>query len=314
MGRIGWVAALFLFISAGCGDEGGGGTCEPGAEGCPCVQGGLCLGTLQCLSNICVNTGQPPTTTPPEMTTSTPEPTTSGGSNDCPEGQTRCGDACVDLAGDPAHCGGCDEACADGGVCADGECATVADCTVEACPGLTYCDQASKKCLPGCAFNPQCGAGEYCDTASHTCACNEGFHDCDGVCKKNDDPKTCGDACSPCPVPDNAEPTCEDGECGFVCVQGWRACNDQCVPDDWVICGDNKATCTPCPMDPYGWAICDQAYHYCRVDCHTTGYYECGPIMNQVCKLKSGGECTKDEDCCEYDGYECNVGGYCTLK
>lgn len=40
----------------------------------------------------------------------------------CPAGQTRCGTACVDLARDESHCGGCGVACASRMVCLEGRC------------------------------------------------------------------------------------------------------------------------------------------------------------------------------------------------
>lgn len=42
----------------------------------------------------------------------------------CGEGQTRCGDACVDLASDPGHCGACGHDCG-GGACAQHLCSAM---------------------------------------------------------------------------------------------------------------------------------------------------------------------------------------------
>src|SRR5688500_7548990 len=55
----------------------------------------------------------------------------------CPgAGETQCGDDCVDTDNDPAHCGDCDNACADGEVCSSSICK--ASCT----EGLTGCGGA----------------------------------------------------------------------------------------------------------------------------------------------------------------------------
>jgi predicted small lipoprotein YifL len=40
----------------------------------------------------------------------------------CPVGDARCGERCVDLSADPAHCGACGRACEAGQVCTAGAC------------------------------------------------------------------------------------------------------------------------------------------------------------------------------------------------
>nr|MBK7067693.1 hypothetical protein [Deltaproteobacteria bacterium] len=42
----------------------------------------------------------------------------------CPDGQTRCGDACFDLTSDRAHCGSCERFCGDGESCSSSTCQT----------------------------------------------------------------------------------------------------------------------------------------------------------------------------------------------
>ncbi|MBI4703390.1 MAG: hypothetical protein HY744_19935, partial [Deltaproteobacteria bacterium] len=51
----------------------------------------------------------------------------------CPAQLIACGERCVDPLVDPAHCGGCDKACAVGEVCTAGQCA------VECGPGNVKC-------------------------------------------------------------------------------------------------------------------------------------------------------------------------------
>ncbi len=58
-----------------CKDSGGDEDCAPGAAGCPCSSG-LCLGNMQCVANVCVDSAGS-ASTPSEPTTDTPtEPTT----------------------------------------------------------------------------------------------------------------------------------------------------------------------------------------------------------------------------------------------
>lgn len=44
----------------------------------------------------------------------------------CAAGETICGDACVNLSFDPAHCGSCEDGCVPGEACADGACELLA--------------------------------------------------------------------------------------------------------------------------------------------------------------------------------------------
>ena len=47
---------------------------------------------------------------------------TGGGSPTCVSGQTACGNSCVDLTSDSAHCGSCGSACEAGRICQAGTC------------------------------------------------------------------------------------------------------------------------------------------------------------------------------------------------
>ncbi|HJL18279.1 MAG TPA: EB domain-containing protein [Sandaracinaceae bacterium LLY-WYZ-13_1] len=62
-------------------------------------------------------------------------------------------------------------------------------------------------------------------------ACESGHHPCDDACVPDDDPATCGSACTPCPAPENAVATCEDGTCGHACAEGFHDCDGECVPE-----------------------------------------------------------------------------------
>jgi len=218
--------------------------------------------------------------------------TNNGGNNgaSCAKaGFVVCGQECVDTSADPEHCGGCEGACGIGGVCADGECATVEDCRQEGCVGLTVCDEGTGRCVRGCSGNGQCGTeGSFCDGTSRSCACDPDRHACDGVCAASDDVATCGDRCSPCPSDPNGATTCEAGACGLTCAPDHLLCDGACAAcpteavdgvmcdggacvasactgrahvcegacvsdDDVATCGDR---CAPCPDDPRGEASC----------------------------------------------------------
>lgn len=83
-------------------------------------------------------------------------------------GLALCGDACADLATDPAHCGSCGAACATGLDCVGGSCVCVAG---GLCPG---CCQGDVCLPPGPAQSlTQCGsAGEACKSCDDQAACS----------------------------------------------------------------------------------------------------------------------------------------------
>lgn len=123
-------------VSNGCGSDGGGGDdCQPGTDGCAC-NFGSCFAGLMCISEFCVNPGN------------------------ASVGMTSAGSATSGPATSDDGSAG-DEVSDDGNV--------GADCSVEPCEGLTYCDLSDNICKPGCANDDVCDPGFQCDLASHTC-------------------------------------------------------------------------------------------------------------------------------------------------
>lgn len=112
----------------------------------------------------------------------------------CPDGQTWCGDGCVDTSSDPAHCGGCGLAC------------PVPPHTIAFCAAATcgvVCEVGWADC--NAARDDGCEA----DLASSTDHCGE-----------------CDRACS---APPNADPRCADGACDFACRPGFAALGPRCA-------------------------------------------------------------------------------------
>ncbi len=98
------------------------------------------------------------------------EPTTGA----CPPGALECAGACVDVMGDPDHCGGCDAPCAPGERCQQGACVAACD------PGLTACDGA---CVDLTVDPEHCGGCDLACDPGLSCqdsACVE-LELCDGV-------------------------------------------------------------------------------------------------------------------------------------
>jgi hypothetical protein len=115
-----------------------------------------------------------------------------------------CGGTCVNPATDPAHCGGCGNACASNQVCNKGGCAAGCD------PDLTQCGAS---CIDSTTDAANCGGcGSSCGIGSciaSACSCGEGID----VQTDPDNCGSCGRVCAP----------------GAACVGGQCTCNAAAV-------------------------------------------------------------------------------------
>lgn len=142
--------------------------------------------------------------------------------------------------------------------------------------------------------------------------CEEGMHPCAGACVRNDDPHTCGRACTACPAPVGGSATCNGTMCGGgcsngetlclgmcmaavsacsgTCAAGTHACGNLCLGnDDVTSCG---SSCAPCPV-PWGAVQATCAGGTCGFVCGS-GFHACG----DACRpdddpAACGGSCTK---------------------
>ena len=95
----------------------------------------------------------------------------------------------------------------------------------------------------------------------------------------NSDPMTCGGACTPCPVPENAMATCDGTKCGYSCAAGFHQCDKACVPAARP-CGvplpDAKCTdstsCGPAGECIGSSCVCAAGYASCSVGCCPVSY------------------------------------------
>lgn len=139
------------------------------------------------------------------------------------------------------------------------------------CPPGGYPDPAALTCHAGCASDQECFLGATCDPASHRCVCRAGFHACGGQCASVDDPRACGDSCTPCPAVENGTATCTAGACRFTCSLGFTPCGNRCVGDgDPTACG---AACTVCAAPAAAAPFCSQGT--CGFHC-AFGSHACG--------------------------------------
>lgn len=170
----------------------------------------------------------------------TPAPAAPG----CGNGETRCGETCVDTMSDAAHCGACGTGCAAGQVCRDGTCAA----TTNGCPaGQTPC---AGGCVDLATDNSNCGqCGRVCLSgaacAGGGCGCVAGLTYCAGanVCANlGSDPLNCGACGNAC-----ASGVCAGGACSQpTCAQlGLTACGGKCanLSSDAANCGSCGNAC-----------------------------------------------------------------------
>jgi hypothetical protein len=220
------------------------------------------------------------------------------------------GDACeVSLAGDVAHCGACNHACAVAN--ATPSCVASA-CAVGACnAGYSDCNGLS---ADGCEITPasdvaNCGAcGNACSlpNASPVCAagscavgaCAEGFvdldHDASNGCEVNlaTNVNHCGAVGNHCVMP-NGTAACTGGQCVLAsCNAGYDNCTTGagCESDLSAVttCGSCGVTCA---SGEHSTATCGAAG--CGLTCET-GFGNCDGIAANGCEVdltSDGGHC-----------------------
>ncbi len=199
-----------------------------------------------------------------------------GGIINCEPPLMLCGMNCVNPQSDPRYCGDCETSCPIGYVCEVGSCINPGDCRTNSvgCSGLTYCDEDSGNCLPGCEEAQQCsGEHEVCDSDTHECVCGPTFERCDGLCVNTQiDPTYCGECTLSCLQGQTCVAgICRDaGDCrtngvgcgGFTyCDEATGECLRGCEDDNQCV-GDNEACDTVLHE-----CVCQPSFHRCGAIC-----------------------------------------------
>ena len=130
--------------------------------------------------------------------------------------------SCHDTQSDPAHCGSCTNACAQGQACVLGVCsAAEVTCVAPlvACNGACVDLTSTAHCG---ACETACVAGQSCTGGA--CACPGAETACNGACV---DTQTSVDHCGGCSLPCATGASCSAGKCG--CPMGQETCSGVCV-------------------------------------------------------------------------------------
>lgn len=124
----------------------------------------------------------------------------------CHHEELFCGERCVSVKSDPAHCGGCGHACAQGKVCSEGECADACDDSHTDCDGACIDTRSDPEHCGGC--ESACAEGIECKDSA--CGCEGELERCEGACVDvKTDPLHCGSCDKPC----GQGESCSDGNC-----------------------------------------------------------------------------------------------------
>lgn len=206
----------------------------------------------------------------------------------CP-GSILCDGKCVNVMVDPANCGLCGTACADGQLCSKGACGV-------ACAGGTA--QCGNTCVDAQSDHDNCGdcgkicsAGELCSKGVCALECFGGSTQCASTCVDvQNDPLNCGACATACKKGE----VCAAGKCGVSCLGGSTQCGNLCVDVD-----NDPANCGKCGVQCPGGQVCSTGV--CALSC--------GPGTQ-----KCGNKCTAtatDPQNCGACGLACQAGEAC---
>src|SRR5215208_2175543 len=151
----------------------------------------------------------------------------------CPEGQTRCGERCVNLKRNERHCGSCFNRCRSTQTCCNGNCVNLQR-NERHCGSCFHRCAAGEECVEGVCTSPCVSNGLSCRGDSECCSsiCDE-FGTCVS-CRSN------GGSCA-------AGETCCSGNCanGTCCGSSGGSCNVDRQCCSGLLC-DTNGKCATC--------------------------------------------------------------------
>ncbi|MCB9641460.1 MAG: hypothetical protein H6728_00085 [Myxococcales bacterium] len=205
----------------------------------------------------------------------------------CPEGTTRCNDACVDVLTDKANCGSCGKTCPTGSTCQGGQCLCPDDQVL--CGGACVDLEANTSHCGNCGVT--CKTGEKC--AQGRCLAN-----CPSLT-----PDACGNAC----VSFQTDAR-HCGTCGNACASGQICQNAQCAcPSGQRAC---DKTCADIERDPANCGACGNACPSGQ-SCAIGECVQACPASRPTLCLGSCVDLSRDVEHCGKCGESCPEGQRC---
>jgi hypothetical protein len=207
----------------------------------------------------------------------------------CPQGQTRCGGACVDVQSDEANCGACGSACGAGQTCDAGQCTSACAPATEVCNGVDDdCDgQVDEGFDVGAACDgadaDACAEGVFVCSSAGTATCSDVTGDSVEVCGNGVDDDCDGqvdEGCAAGCTAENAATACNDGNpCTFDACEAGSCVNSNApfgMPCGSTACGA-PGSCV------FETGVCDQTGTAVRT-CSTptcNGLGACVPVPSE---------------------------------
>ena len=208
-----------------------------------------------------------------------------------------CGELCIDTQSDPAHCGGCDQACST--TCIAGQCQNMTLCGTEWVNIKTdpdHCGFCNAPCDGDLCINGGCGTQRLCgdewiDVSSDTANCG----DCEINCNTHENVSSAA--------------ACTLGICSYQCQAGWLDCEQEaagCETD-----GNGVENCGGCGVicdDTNGTPLCETGL--CAISCNE-GFDDCDGNVDNGCEtpITTRHDCGACGNACE-SGQIC-VDGAC---
>jgi hypothetical protein len=177
----------------------------------------------------------------------------------CPEGQTRCGERCVNLQRNERHCGSCFNRCRSTQTCCNGRCVNLQK-NENHCGSCFHRCEEGQECVEGVCGSTCVPTGSTCTADSECCS---GI--CDGTCacKVSGSCSADSECCSG---------NCNSGTCSACPTGKVELSNGTCVTPCGPLCDPG-----PCGFFPCG---CSCQRNFCtNVD------------------IPSSGSCSSDIDC-----------------
>lgn len=200
---------------------------------------------------------------------------------ECPEGQSKCGEVCVNLKIDRSNCGVCDTKCEDGQVCSDGKCSVSCQKGLTKCEGTCTNTKTDSKNCGECGT--ACKAGEVCTEGKCEIKCPSGQTACNDQCIDTDsDAKNCGACGTTC----KAGEVCKSGKCSIVCGNGLTECNGACVNIK-----TNHGFCGACDVKCESGEVCKDGS--CSISCGSEQTNCSGSCVNVKTEFEHCGACGK---------------------